>query len=126
MKKGVVLLVLGLLSWSAAGNGFAGPFRGQRPVRQAREYQQQLPPSRDSDENREKDGEKNGEKNGQGGGQQGNRGQEFRRNEPGAAPQMPGGRAGARMSIEERQRLRRQINEAGQSLYTPPGQSGNK
>jgi hypothetical protein len=46
---------------------------------------------------------------------------------PGIPPGAPGGfapqnqirRFGPRMSIEERQRLRRQINEAGQDIYAP-------
>lgn len=144
MKKGVVLLVLGLMSWTVAGSALAGPFgRFQRAARPS-QSQRIMPRGgmsgpEDGVDNREKDrgGDRGdrGDRNNAGVQQAALRGEAQRnaeRNpEPGPGgiqqmPAMPGGRAGARMSLEERQKLRRQINEAGRSLYMPPAPTGNK
>jgi hypothetical protein len=136
MKKGVVLIALGLLSWTMAGSAFAGPFgRFQHSAghpQQQRAIPRTAPTAQDNEENREKDRERmdRGERIDKNGGE-GQRNGESPRNAAGQGgaqqvPQMPGGHAGARMSLEERQKLRRQINEASRSLYTPPGQTGNK
>ncbi len=116
MKKGLILLALALMSWSTAGSAFAGPFgrfRGGHP-----QQQQQRPAhpddAREGDKERGEKGNQNALQQG-GGAREGVPAQQI-------GPQ-PVGR-GARMSVEERQKLRRQINEAGRSLYTPP--TGNK
>ncbi len=115
MKKGLVLLAFALMSWSTAGSAFAGPFG--RFARGNHQQQQQRPQQEDAHEGEKNNpnvpqpvpGAREGGEARQGGGA------------PGA---QPGAHGGARMSIEERQRLRRQINEAGRSLYNPS--SGNK
>ena len=123
MKKGVFLAALAMMSWAMAGSAFAGPFGG-RFGRVPHPQQRAIPQNdgRDNDGNADKD---RNDKNGQP--QQGAREGEMRQGgNPGQAQgpgQQFGGRNGARMSVEERQKLRRQINEAGRSLYTP---SGNK
>jgi len=122
MKKGVALFALGVLAWTAAGSAFAGPgrfSRAEHPRAQEQRVEHENEGNREEirEENRERE---RAERNSQ----QANRGGEPN---PGMAPpQMPGGRAGARMSVEERQKLRHQINEAGHSLYTPSGQTGNR
>jgi hypothetical protein len=147
MKKGVVLFALGILSSMMAGNALAGPLRFQRPARMPQQ-QRIMPRSspEEGEENREKDradrtdhADKNAVNGQQAGPREGARNGETPRNPEGprnpeavpggAQPPMPPGRPGARMSLEERQKLRRQINEAGRSLYVPsapPAPTGNK
>jgi hypothetical protein len=140
MKKGLFLLALGLMSWTVAGSALAGPFgRFARPHQQ---QQRTLPQGNDNHEYENSNGEKeHGEKEQQrdhadkpAPGQQAPApaGHENAEGRPGPGPagqpqpqgQPFGARGGARMSVEERQKLRRQINDAGRSLYTP--NTGNK
>lgn len=133
MKKGVVLFALGLMSWTIAGSAFAGPFgrfqRGARPPQQQHGLPrggQNFPPQNEQELQSERaDRMERNDRPGVNGQQAPRNGEAGRAAEGGAqqVPSMPGGRAGARMSLEERQKLRRQINEAGRSLYTPPGGS---
>ena len=143
MKKGLVLVALAMLSWTAAGAAFAGPFGG-RFARMPRQQPQQQPQRIQQDEGREFDGNadreradkerlererverERAEKNPPQ--QPGPVAREEIRQggSPGQGGQMPAGGRGARMSVEERQKLRHQINEAGHSLYTLPPASGNK
>ncbi len=120
MKKGLALVTLALMSWTVAGSALAGPYA--RFARVPRQQQQRAIPQPQQNEAHDNDG--NGEKDradkplppqsgASGEARPGG-------NAQGPGPQF-GGRGGTRMSVEERQKLRRQINEAGRSLYTPAG-----
>jgi len=130
MNKGIVHVSLILLSLAVAGSAYAGPGR-MRMERQAfheRPAAREQKPAREEERQQPGEGSRPGQNpNGmpmqnQGPGRQGpgEMGQSGNVN-PGqnqAQSQFP--RAGARMSAEERQKLRRQINEAGRSIYVPP------
>lgn len=129
MNKGIVHVSLILLSLAVAGSAYAGPGR-MRMERQAFQRQAVREQRAGREEERQQpveSGRPGQNPNGapmqnQGPGRQGpgEMGQSGNVN-PGqnqAQSQFP--RAGARMSAEERQKLRRQINEAGRSIYVPP------
>jgi hypothetical protein len=150
MKKGVVLIAVGMLSLTVAGSTLAGPL-GRFPRAAAHPQQQRAFPRQgpeESEDSRDRDRPDRGDHSERGehaDKNAANAQQQVQHNEaprnaeanreanrppepgPGGAQQMPQpSRPGARMSLEERQKLRRQINEAGRSLYTPPSPTGNK
>lgn len=139
MNKSILLVSLVLTSLAAADNAIAGPGR-MRLDRQALHEQRtgredERERERDRERDRERERAQQNESNrpaqnpnsqpqqyGQVPGRAGESGQSGNINPAQAQqaqPQFP--RAGARMSAEERQKLRRQINEAGRSIYVPPG-----
>lgn len=145
MKKGLVLVAWGMLSCMAAGTAFAGPFGGRfarmpRPAQQQRMQddarEDESNPEKDRAEkervereriDRERADKERIEKSAPQQAGPAAREEVKQGGNPGQAQGgPPGGRGGARMSVEERQKLRHQINEAGHSLYTLPPASGNK
>ena len=121
MNKGIVHASLILLSLAVAGNAIAGPgrMRAERPAAHERAAAREPKPAREDERQLQNEAGRPGPnpnvappQNMQGQGGNFNPGQNQ------AQSQFP--RAGARMSAEDRQKLRRQINEAGRSIYVPP------
>jgi len=121
MNKGIVHVGLILLSLAATGNAMAGPgrMRADHQAFRDRPAAREQRPAREDERQPQNEPARPGQNSnvappqnmqGQGG--------NFNPGQNQAQPQFP--RAGARMSAEERQKLRRQINEAGRSIYVPP------
>ncbi|HEY8024531.1 MAG TPA: hypothetical protein VIF60_08200 [Burkholderiaceae bacterium] len=135
MNKRILLVSLVLMSLAAADNAIAGPGRMRLDRQAVHEQRAGREDERERERDRERERAQQNENNrpaqnpngqsqqyGQMPGRAGESGQSGNINPAQAQqaqPQFP--RAGARMSAEERQKLRRQINEAGRSIYVPPG-----
>ncbi len=117
MMIGLKTISIALLLLTVTESAFAGPFSHVREGREARAARQQRGPAQE--ERQQAQGDPRGGLP---------PGAQVAPNTPVAA--TPGGamfprqpdqvrKFGPRMSVEERQRLRRQINEAGQDIYAP-------
>ena len=114
MKSGLKIISLTVLMLIGCGHAIAGPFGRER----APQMRQQRPPPRmNQQEQRAAQQEQRRAEQPPPPRQQG----QFNPGNGGGNPFMGQAndprRAGQRMSAEERQRLRRQINEAGQDIY---------